>query len=500
MKYFLFLTLVLLCKINASAQYSIENFGAKANDSKDDTKAIQQAVDACHKSGGGTVLFPAGNWLSGTVFLKSNVTIYLSNGAIWQGINDNDAYPFIEAKIMSREDEQSRRAMIYGYNLENIKIHGEGTFYPGGDYEIFATTPEDNKYYERPFGIHLVSCKNITVSGIKMRNSAFWMQRYFYCDNIVLSDLDIYNHVNKNNDGIDIDGCHNVRIDNCIIDSSDDALVLKSEGLRTCEDIAITNCILSSHATPLKCGTGSLGGFKRITISNIVIRPSRSEIMMHPLNAWGGLSGIDLLCVDGGKMEDILINNVVMDSVETPIFIKLGNRHDTWLGKPETTRGSVSNIMISNVTARKSGPISSAITGYPGNKVKNVQLSNIYISVRGIDNLADTTTDVRENAGGYPFNRMFGSNLPSYGFYVRHAENIIFDRITLAKEGKEVRPAIYLEDVLHVELDDVNAEAPDSQQPKLKIKQAKGVIIDANQYLKKQDFWYDQESDVLIKK
>lgn len=497
MKY-TFIFLLIFYSLNTFAQYSIENYGAKANDGKDDTQAIQTAIDDCNKAGGGTVLFPAGNWLSGTVFLKSNVSIYLANGSVWQGINDDDAYPYIEPKIMSREDEEPRRAMVYGYQLENIKIHGEGTFYPGGDYKIFEATPEDKKYYQRPFGIYIIDSKNIVVSGLKMRNSAFWMQRYFYCDNIVLSDLDIYNHVNKNNDGIDIDGCHNVRVDNCLIDSSDDALVLKSEGLRTCEDITITNCILSSHATPLKCGTGSLGGFKRITISNIVIRPSKSQEMIHPLNAWGGLSGIDLLCVDGGEMEDILINNVVMDSVETPIFIKLGNRHDTWPGKPETTPGSIRNIMISNITARESGSISSAITGYPGNKVKNVQLADIYISVRGVSNLSDTTTEVRENAGGYPFNRMFGSNLPSYGFYVRHAENIIFDRITLATEGKEVRPAIYLEDVANVELDDVRAEAPDSDQPKVKLKKSTGVYVEANQYLSKKEVGHDEESEVTI--
>lgn len=289
-----------------------------------------------------------------------------------------------------------------------------------------------------------------------------------------------------------------MRVDNCLIDSSDDALVLKSEGLRTCEDITITNCILSSHATPLKCGTGSLGGFKRITISNIVIRPSKSEKMLHPLNAWGGLSGIDLLCVDGGEMEDILINNVVMDSVETPIFIKLGNRHDTWPGKPEATPGSIRNIMISNITARESGSISSAITGYPGNKVQNVQLSDIYLSVRGVANLADTTTEVQENAGGYPFNRMFDSNLPSYGFFVRHAENIVFDRVTLATEGKEVRPAIYLEDVADVEIDDVRAGGPVSNQPKVKMKKATGVYVEANQYLSKKDVWHDDDSEMII--
>jgi len=494
-----FLLLFLGISTIVQAQYSITDFGAKPNDKKADTKAIQYAIDECAKSGGGSIIFPAGTWLSGTVYLKSNISIYLSNGAIWQGVDDNDAYPFIEAKIMSREDEEPRRALVYGYNLENIKIHGEGTFYPGGDYDIFEATPEDKKYYERPFGIYLIKSKNITVSGIKMRNSAFWMQRYFYCDDVILQNLNIYNHVNKNNDGIDIDGCHNVLVDNCIIDSSDDALVLKSEGLRTCEDITISNCILSSHATPLKCGTGSLGGFKRITINNIVIRPSKSKQMIHPLKAWGGLSGIDLLCVDGGSMQDILISNVVMDSVQTPIFIKLGNRHDTWPGKPATTRGTIDNIKINNLTARQSGSISSAITGYPGNRVKNVQLTNVFLSVRGVDNLADTTAQVKENAGGYPFNRMFGSNLPAYGFYLRHAENVTFENVTFAIEKTEVRPAIYCEDVVNTELEDVEAETPEGDQPLLKIKSSDNMIIESSKSILKEKIKILDNSKVEIK-
>ncbi len=449
-----------------AGNHIISDFGAQPNDDTPDTEAIQQAIDKCAEAGGGTVIFPSGTWLSGTIFLKSNVSVYLENGAVWQAVNDIEGFPYIDPKIMSRENRQPRRAMVYGCQLQNIKIYGEGTFYGGGDYDIFNVekNPHEDKNYFRPFGIYLEDCSDITVEGITMKASGFWMQRYFYCDNIRLSNLNIYNHSNKNNDGIDLDGCHNVTIDNCLIDASDDALVLKSEGLRTCEDIVIINCVLSSHATPLKCGTGSLGGFKRIAISNIVIRPSKSKEMNHPLNAWGGLSGIDLLCVDGGVMEDIVINNVVMDSVETPIFIKLGNRHSGWDGKSETTPGRISNIKISNVIARESGAISSAITGYPGNYVENVQISDVYISVRGSDNPADTTTNVRENAGGYPFNRMFGSNLPSYGFYVRHAKNISFDNVEMAVENTEVRPAMVFDDAHEIYLTTIKAEQSESAE------------------------------------
>jgi len=465
----------LISDLGYSGDYNIIEFGATPNDNIGDTQAIQEAIDHCAENGGGKIDFPAGTWLSGTIFLKDNITINLSNGAILQGINDSTAFPYLETRIMSREDEKPRKAMIYGYDLHNIKICGEGTFYPGGDYPMYKSSKKNKKTFFRPFGILLIKCKNITVEGIRMKHSAFWMQRFFYCDNVILQSLDIYNHSNLNNDGIDIDGCHNVIVSNCIVDASDDALVLKSEGLRSCKDITITNCILSSHATPLKCGTGSLGGYQRITISNIVIKPSKSKIMLHPLNAWGGLSGIDLLNVDGGIMEDITINNIIMDSVETPIFIRLGNRHDTWPEKLETTPGITRNIRISNVTATNIGKISSSIAGYPDHLIENVYLSNISIAVRENMNFADTTTSVKENSSGYPFNRMFNSSLPSYGFFIRHVKNINLSDIELKIQSSEVRPGFYLEDVDKAIFNHVTIDKPEDNQSKIKIRNSKGI-------------------------
>lgn len=458
--------------------FSLTDYGALPNDGKPDTEAIQSAIDACSNYGGGTVLFPAGTWLSGTIFLKDNVTIYLSNGSVWRGVNDSAAYPYMKAKIMSREDRVPRKAMIYGYDLENIKIHGEGTIHPGGEYSVFDNAPQN----ERPFGIYLIKCKNITVEGIRMEQPVFWMQRYYWCDNLTLHNLKIFNHSNKNNDGIDIDACHNVVVSDCIIDSSDDALVLKSEGTRACEDVVITNCILRSHASMLKLGTASIGGFKRITISNIVITPSRSKEMHHPIGSWRGLAGIDLLNVDGGVLEDILINNVVIDSVDTPIFIKFGNRHDTWPGKPETTIGITRNIQISNVVIRNAGPICSSITGYPGHPIENVKLSDIYISVDGVTDMADTTTKVIENSDGYPYNRMFHSNLPAYGLYVRHVNDISLRNIKMVIEDSEVRSALHLENIDGGYFYEVSMDQPQSDQPKVRIINSNDLRFDIHDF------------------
>ena len=141
-----------------------------------------------------------------------------------------------------------------------------------------------------------------------------------------LRNLNIYNHANKNNDGIDVDSSEDVLISGCIIDTSDDSIVIKSEGENPSKNIVVSNCIVATHASAIKLGTGSVGGYKNIVISDIVIRRSKSEKMMHPLKVWQGLTGIDLLTTDGGAMKQVLVSNVTMEDVENPIHVRLGNR------------------------------------------------------------------------------------------------------------------------------------------------------------------------------
>src|SRR5690606_23540721 len=176
--------------------------------------------------------------LTGTIFLRSNISIYLSPGAIWKAVNAITAFPYLETVVMSRENKSQRRALIYASNAHNIKNYGEGTIDGGGDYGIFKVKEgSKDRYNFRPFGVYFVKCQNISLDGIHMQNSAFWMQRYQSCKNLRLTNLSIYNHSNYNNDGIDIDGCEDVFVSNCLVDSTDDALCLKSEGSDKCRNI-----------------------------------------------------------------------------------------------------------------------------------------------------------------------------------------------------------------------------------------------------------------------
>jgi polygalacturonase len=470
--------------------YNINNFGAKG-DGKNDTKAIQKAIDECSKNGG-TVIFPTGTFATGTIYLKSNVTIHLSKGAVWTAIPDQDLFPFQKIIVPGRMDVVKRKAFIYAANQKNISITGEGTISPRGDHKIWQTHKGNDP--ERPFGIRIVKCKNVKFKDIKLINSAFWMIHIYCSDFIKIDGVDIFNHCNLNNDGIDIDGCHNVVISNCIIDSEDDALVFKSEGYRGCEDIVVNNCILSSFASPFKMGTGSVYGFRRISATNCVIRPSKSKENHHELQAWGGLAGIDLGNVDGGTMEDITISNFVIDSVETPIFIRLGARHDRfWEGVPKATGGISKNIKISNIVATSSDEISCAITGYPGHRVENITFQNIQIHFLGKGTAKDTSLKVPEVIGGYPFNRMFGGVLPAYGFYVRHAENVHFDQIRLFLLNSDERPAFVFDDVHDASLTNFYAEHSSKSQPLIQIVNSSGITIEGDSKLKNiEDFIHVQ--------
>jgi len=476
-KYLLFLTILLFNFLVVKSQVvNIEKAGAKGDGKTDNTAIIQSTIDQLSKEGGGTIVFPKGTYVTGTIFLKSNITIELNNKAVWEGSNNLTLYPHIPPVAKSRLGDNPWRAFIYGENLENITIKGEGTISPRGDYEVFQNDIPDSP--DRPFGIHLVNSRNIRIENINMRNSAFWMQRYFQCDHLRIKDIKVFNHCNHNNDGIDIDGCHDVIVSGCEIDSGDDAIVLKSEGTRKTQNVVITNCILSTTASAFKMGTGSVGGFRNISFSNCVIRPTRSKEMHHPMELWEGIAGIDLGCVDGGTMENITISNVAMDSIKTPFFIRLGQRNShSWFTRDRNHRSQIKNIRISNITARNAFQLASSITGTPGQMIRDVSFSDIHIEAKGGGLAEIMNKNVPENAGGYPVASMFNTKLPAYGFYLRHVDQISFKNISFSLQERDERPAFYLENVQNSQFNEIRAESSKTTAPVFVINNSQNITI-----------------------
>jgi polygalacturonase len=473
--FFLFLLFSLTLK---SQDFLITKYGAKAGDGIDNTKSIQKAIDEAAKVSG-NVIFPTGRFYTGTIHLKSNITIILTRNAIWSEIAPLDKFEKYRASVRSVCDMAALTNFILAMDVENITIDGEGTIDGNGERkEIKDIKDESESDTLRPWGLHFVNCKNIKIKNIFLINSSFWMQRYFNCDHVLIDGITVFNHGTTNSDGIDIDGCHDFILSNSTIDASDDAICLKSEGLRDCRDVVITNCIARSHASAIKLGTGSIGGFKHIVISNCVIAPSKSKEMVHGLKCWRGLVGLEILCVDGGVTEDIAISNLIIDSSETPIHIRLGNRLDrNWEGCTKSECSILRNLSLDNIIVRNAGPISSAITGYPGNYIENVTINNLNYEAEGSGTVNDTSLKVVENSSSYPMNRMYYSNLPSYGLYARHVKGLYLSNVIMQVKGNDARSAVVLDDVKSGKIEILKAENKSDVRPLILVANSSDINI-----------------------
>ena len=440
----LFLLIFIFNSLSAK-EYNILDFGAIPDTTQLSTKAIQTAIDECTKTGG-KVVIPAGNYKSGTIYLKNNVTLHLEKGATIYGSKQLKDYPENTPDYVFFRKESVKRALIYAESCSNIAIEGEGTIDGQGAAFWIPDGVKVDSYNVRPYLIWMIKCNNVRTEGIHLRNSALWMQHYLACDNVYIHNIDVFNHSNKNNDLMDIDGCHDVRISDCTGDSDDDGITFKSTSGRANENIVVTNCILSSHCNAIKMGTESNTGFKNFTISNIVVRPSKvtdNSIEGTPK----GHTGIALETVDGGIIDGVVISNIRIDGPVCPIFIRRGNRARPYFeGQKIESPGELKNISISNVIATGAGKNGCSITGIPGYPVENVSLNNISIEFEGGGTKEGIDRQVPEKEKSYPEFDMF-DELPSFGFFIRHAENVRFSDVLIKSAKEDKRPAIYLSDV-----------------------------------------------------
>jgi len=471
----------------------VRAYGASGEGVQLDTQAIQAAVDACAAQGGGTVFFPAGAYLTGTIFLQSHVRLDLDAGARILGSTNVQDYPLQMNGFPSRTDRYCARALLRGEGLEGVAITGYGTIdgqgaqfrdnkASGEAYEALLSVYEGTGRYRpneifvnRPFLIQLVSCRDIRVENVHLRCSAMWMQHYLDCDFVTIRGVSVFNHGCRNNDMIDIDCCRNVVISDCIGDTDDDALTLKSTAQQPTEHVVISNCILRSHCNALKAGTESSGGFKDITITNCVIQ--RSEVDECRTGRREGLAGIALEIVDGGSLERVTISNIAIQDTSAPLFLRLGNRarpHRPGAPKPEV--GVFRDVRISNVVATGAGVTGCAIAGLPGHPIENVSLSNIRIAFHGGAAAEDAVAEVPELEAQYPECVMFGT-LPAYGFYCRHVDGLTLNNIDLSYAAADPRPALVTDDVKALRVDGFSAKAEPDARAQIRLSQTRDALI-----------------------
>jgi len=436
----------------SAAVINIADLGAKPDGKTLVTGIIQKAIDQCNAGGGGMVTIPAGRFLTGTLVLKSNITLNLEKGAVLLGSPDPRNYIKIKPRYQAFRTLTETRQLIYAEDQVNISITGEGTI--DGQGAAHKAVESDglgltDAGITRPHLIQFITCTNVRIEGIFLTNSAAWMQHYLACDHLHIRSIRVWNFCNNNNDGIDIDGCHDVMISDCLIESADDAICLKATSPRSCRDVVITNCTLHTLSSAIKMGTETTGGFQNVTISNCTISPVENNTFVY--NSPDGGCGIALLMVDGGTLENVTITGITISEIVCPVIIRLGNRARPYMpGLPTPPVGKIRYVTLSDITATSSHRTTSSIVGIPGYDVENVILDNFTLINRSKGTAADAKLIVPENIAGYPGEAIHGSVLPASGFYVRHARNIRILNPQIIVDREEARPVFMLDDAKNV--------------------------------------------------
>ncbi len=466
--------------------YKASLFGIKSNGTTLNTNSIQKAIDYIHEKGGGRLVFYVGRYLTGTIQMKSNVTIHLEEGAILLG----------STNIYDYNITQTFPSLITANQAQNIAITGKGVIDGQGRdlaYHLLDQVHKgllkdalinDRPAQRRPKGIYFRECNKVDLSGIMVKNAAEWVIVADQCEQLKIDKVTVDSKAFWNNDGIDIVDCKNVLISNCYIDSSDDAICFKShDATKICENVEVRNCVARSSANGIKFGTLTSGGYKNFKIVNNKIFDTYR-------------SAITIATPDGGAVENILVDSLYAYNTGNAIYLRIGARWN------KGRIGSMKNITIRNmkceIAAGKAdagreyeGPVEdlprnispASIVGLPGQFIENVSLQNIEIIYPGNSNpnyafrgISPAELDsIPEMPAAYPEFSQF-KELPAWGFYIRHAKNIQFENITLRAKAKDYRPAMVLDDVQGASLKKLVYHEPQKQKKQVHLYKSSQII------------------------
>lgn len=475
------------CNKSKDGTCNVLDYGARGDSVTMNTSSLQAVIDRCSADGGGRVVFPPGKYLTGSLLLKDDVELHVMKGATIYGSADSADYlhRIVDKESFTRDGQShpSFFGLIMADGADNIAVTGSGVIDGNGahseDFKCYPLSDEPNSPWhkpDRPKLFFFYNCKNVKIHDITAINPNNWTMHYKRCDFLDIRGVRVYAHANANNDGINLDECQDVTINNSFIDTDDDALVFKSLGTRASKNITVTNSIISSKITPIKTGTESGGGFQNITISNCVIRPSYEEEPYDPHRSTLHGAGIALEIVDGGIMDGVVISNIVIEGSYAPFFLRLGNRGRKY-GGMEPEPGQMKNIILENVICRNvHNDFSSTIAGFPGHYIENLTMSNIRIECEG-GIQTKKLNPMPENEKAYPWPGMYGNDMPypAYGIFFRHVKNLNVDNLQIIYEKEDSRPALFMDDVVDsrvLNLDFMSAGNP------VKIVNSTNVVIE----------------------
>jgi len=471
------LSLILLAAVvqMTATDYNASMFGAKSNGTTLNTSSIQKGIDYISDNGGGRLVFYVGRYLTGTIYLKSNVTIHLEEGAILVG----SVNPF------DYEKNYNWTAMIFALDQHDIGITGKGVI-DGQGFQvannlvdmIHKGVVKDPLKYDRPSetirpqNIYFRGCRNIVIKDILLKDPGSWNQQYDQCRNLLIDNITVDSKSYWNNDGVDIVDCDSVVVSNSYFDAADDGICLKSHATNfICQNVLVYNNTVRTSANGIKFGTVGRGGFRNIRIiRNVVFDTYRSAITFA--------------AVDGGIVESIVVDSLRSINTGNVIFLRIGERSGN-------RKGTMTGVTISNVYAEVpatkpdagynyEGPVEdlprnispSSIVGMPDAPIENITLRNIEIHYPGGGNPQyakvglDELDKVPELGKNYPEFSMF-KELPAWGFYIRHAKGISFENVKLVCDKMDYRTAVVLDDVHGATFTNLKVSEPGSEKEPL---------------------------------
>ena len=418
---------------------------------------LQAEIDRAGAAGGGVVRVPAGEWVSRPFALKSKVSLELAEGAILFASTNLADYAHLP---------RGGRYFIFAEGADGIAIRGKGVICGRGwAFRESRQLEGSSQPQDLPVMMRFSHCRNLRLEDFTYRDGGAWGCHLRNCDGVIMRRVTCHNHVNNTNDGLDIESS-NVLVEDCDIDSNDDALCFKTESdkMFPVTNVVVRNCRFASTCNGLKFGTGSYCDVKDILIENCEFyRPTarfgtdRSTFMPGVTNRLCGLAGLALEVVDGGRMDGVTIRNVTIDGYMTPVFIRMNNRHDA----PPGVKTCLKNVLIENVRSTVADSyIASSITGIPGFRPTDITLRNVELFFPGGGRPKDAVRPVPEMEKAYPECTMFHPGwpdhadfhdavLPAWGFYLRHADNVTFEHVRLHCVGADARKPIVAEDCVN---------------------------------------------------
>jgi len=449
------------------AVYDIRRFGAVGDGKTDNTAAMQKSIDACTAAGGGRVLVSGGRYVIGTIYLKDNVDLHVDGSAALLGSTDYDDYATDTFKSIYGD---FNRCLIFARGASNIALTGLGTI--DGQGKGHFPNSGDSKL-DRPMLIRFVECSRLRLRDLELRNSGSWISAWNFCRDIVVDGVSIRTrNMCPNGDGLDFDGCRDVRVSNVVFDTSDDAICLQASRTdQPCHNVTICNCIMSSRWAAIRIGLSSLGDLRDVTVSNCVF---------HDIDD----AGLKIQMSEGGVMEDMIFSNLIMRKVPMPVFMTFNSwRAGVDSPKPLPPMNRLSDMQFSGIRVDNTGlpetvPTGFVLTGVPGHYIERITFEDVSMRVAGggTPELA-AIRDIGEFVGQRPEFWVLGKRVPYTTIFARHVRGLSLSNVRFEAARPEARPAVLCQNVQDLELAGLRCGKNFNGEAVIRLRQVQDAVV-----------------------